>query len=88
MKPSQKFITQLLIEWREGDETALDELMPLVYAELRQMAHRYMRGEQSGLDGCSASMSIPKDLPCKHEPSLQSFTYGCLFSAYAYPRYS
>jgi len=48
MTPSPKSITQLLIEWREGDETALDELMPLVYAELRRMAHRYMRGERSG----------------------------------------
>jgi hypothetical protein len=41
---SPKSITQLLIEWREGNETALDELMPLVYEELRRMAHRYMRG--------------------------------------------
>lgn len=48
MTPSPKSITQLLIEWREGDETALDELMPLVYEELRRMAHRYMRGERPG----------------------------------------
>ncbi len=48
MTPSPKSITQLLIEWREGDETALDELMPLVYEELRRMAHRYMQGERPG----------------------------------------
>ena len=48
MTPSPKSITQLLIEWREGDETALNELMPLVYEELRRMAHRYMRGERPG----------------------------------------
>jgi RNA polymerase sigma factor (TIGR02999 family) len=49
MTPSQKSITQLLIEWREGDETARDELMPLVYNELRRMTHRYMGGERPGL---------------------------------------
>ncbi|HET6978691.1 MAG TPA: sigma-70 family RNA polymerase sigma factor [Pyrinomonadaceae bacterium] len=48
MKPSPKSITQLLIEWSEGTEEALDELMPLVYEELRRMAHRYMRGERRG----------------------------------------
>src|SRR5678809_519340 len=48
MTPSPKSITQLLIEWREGDETALNEMMPLVYEELRRMAHRYMRGERPG----------------------------------------
>lgn len=48
MIPSPKSITQLLIEWSEGSEGALDELMPLVYEELRRMAHRYMRGERQG----------------------------------------
>lgn len=48
MTSSAKSITQLLIEWREGNQTALDELMPLVYEELRRMAHRYMRGERPG----------------------------------------
>jgi len=38
----------LLIEWREGDETALDRLIPLVYDELRRLAHHYLRGERSG----------------------------------------
>lgn len=48
MTPSPKSITQLLSEWREGNETALEELMPLVYEELHRMAHRYMRGERPG----------------------------------------
>ena len=47
MTPSPKSITQLLIEWREGDETALDRLIPLVYDELRRLAHHYLRGERS-----------------------------------------
>jgi RNA polymerase sigma factor (TIGR02999 family) len=41
-------ITRLLIDWGNGDETALDELMPLVYKELRRMAGRYMRHESPG----------------------------------------
>lgn len=48
MTPSPRSITQLLIEWRSGDQTALDELMPLVYDELRRMARNYMRGERPG----------------------------------------
>src|SRR5260370_7342949 len=48
MTPSPNSITQLLVEWRDGDETALDRLMPLVYQEMRRMAHQYMRRERSG----------------------------------------
>jgi len=48
MTPSPKSITQLLIEWRNGDETALDELMPLVHSKLHRMARNYMRGEHVG----------------------------------------
>jgi RNA polymerase sigma factor (TIGR02999 family) len=47
MTPSPNSITQLLVEWRAGDETALDRLMPLVYDEMRRMAHRYMRRERA-----------------------------------------
>ena len=46
MTPSTKSITELLIEWRDGDETALDRLMPLVYEELRRLARYYMRRER------------------------------------------
>jgi len=38
-------VTALLLAWREGDSSALDRLMPLVYAELRRLAHRHMRGQ-------------------------------------------
>ncbi|HLG13409.1 MAG TPA: sigma-70 family RNA polymerase sigma factor [Blastocatellia bacterium] len=47
-KPSPGEITQLLIDWSRGDQTALDQLMPLVYDELRRLAHRYMRRERPG----------------------------------------
>lgn len=41
-------ITQLLNEWSDGDERALDRLTPLVYEELRQQAARYLRRERPG----------------------------------------
>jgi RNA polymerase sigma factor (TIGR02999 family) len=41
-------ITRLLLDWRNGDQTALDRLMPLVYEELRRMANNYMRNERRG----------------------------------------
>jgi len=41
-------VTQLLLAWSEGDQGALDRLMPLVYAELRRLAHGYIRNERAG----------------------------------------
>ena len=46
MTSSPDSITKLLIEWRDGDETALNRLIPLVYDELHYMAHRHMRRER------------------------------------------
>jgi RNA polymerase sigma-70 factor (ECF subfamily) len=45
--PSQE-ISQLLRAWSEGDRTALDKLLPLVYDELRRMARRHMDRQQAG----------------------------------------
>lgn len=41
-------VTQLLVAWSHGDEQALEQLMPLVYQELRRMAKRYMARENPG----------------------------------------
>ena len=41
-------ISLLLIDWSKGDEHALEQLMPLVYEELRRMARNYMRRQPSG----------------------------------------
>ena len=43
--PTSHEVTQLLVAWGNGDQTALDKLVPLVYEELRRMAHRYMAHE-------------------------------------------
>jgi len=40
-------VTQLLARWRGGDSDALQELMPLVYHELRRLAHSYIRRERA-----------------------------------------
>ena len=41
-------LTGLLLEWRDGDKAALDRLTPLVYDELRRIAHRYVQRERNG----------------------------------------
>jgi RNA polymerase sigma factor (TIGR02999 family) len=41
-------VTQLLAEWARGNQNALDDLTPLVYRELRQLAASYLRKERQG----------------------------------------
>jgi RNA polymerase sigma-70 factor, ECF subfamily len=41
-------ITELLVDWSNGDQKALDKLMPLVYRELRQLASNCLRRERPG----------------------------------------
>lgn len=41
-------LTQLLRDWSNGDQKALDKLMPLVYSELRRLAGNYLRRERQG----------------------------------------
>src|SRR6267143_2174699 len=45
-QPSTHEVTQLLIEWSNGDKAALDKLMPLIHEELRRLAHNYMSRER------------------------------------------
>jgi RNA polymerase sigma factor (TIGR02999 family) len=44
-RTSPSDVTRLLRQWSEGDRQALDQLVPLMYAELRQLAHRRLRRE-------------------------------------------
>ena len=46
--PSQSDVTQLLVNWSNGDQQALEKLIPLVYGELRRLADRYLRRERPG----------------------------------------
>src|SRR5271170_6590419 len=47
MKPGAQF-TQLLRAWSEGDQGALEQLVPLVYSELHRLAQHYMAEERPG----------------------------------------
>jgi RNA polymerase sigma factor (TIGR02999 family) len=48
LKAETQQITQLLVDWSEGNEFAKEQLFPLVYEELRQMARRYLRRQPAG----------------------------------------
>ena len=48
MGDGNRTVTLLLRDWRGGDKEALNELLPLVYAELHKLAAGYMRGERAG----------------------------------------
>src|ERR1700687_3577882 len=43
--PAPKGVTQLLVNWSNGDKAALDEMLPLVYQELRRIAGNRLRQE-------------------------------------------
>lgn len=48
MATNEQNITKLLINWSNGDKEALDELLPLVYQELRRLAGHFLRNEKGG----------------------------------------
>jgi RNA polymerase sigma factor (TIGR02999 family) len=48
IQTTSRSVTALLLAWREGDETALARLTPLVHQELQHMARRCLRGERAG----------------------------------------
>src|SRR5256886_8841819 len=46
MVPSTKEVTELLLDWSDGNQAALDRLTPLVYEELHRLAHQHMKRER------------------------------------------
>jgi ECF sigma factor len=46
--PTRQAVTQLLGDWSDGDDGALEKLFPLVQSELHRLAHRYMSRECAG----------------------------------------
>ena len=59
--PMPHEVTQLLLAWSEGDQSAIDRLIPLVYSELHRLAQSYMRREQAGqrLQCGATSLTLP-----------------------------
>jgi hypothetical protein len=45
-EPPRADVTDLLLRWQSGDPAAFERLIPLVYRELRQLAHNYLRQER------------------------------------------
>jgi len=48
MHPATHSVTQWLVDWGRGDQTARDRLIPVLYDELRRLADYYLRRERSG----------------------------------------
>ena len=48
VRPASDRVTELLVAWGRGDESALGQLMPSVHQELHRLARRQMRGEREG----------------------------------------
>lgn len=51
-------VTQLLLSWRNGNPVALEELAPLVYAELKRIARRHMSKERPGHNTLQATALV------------------------------
>ena len=47
-KPSSQKVTQLLLAWGQGEQQALEKMIPLVHKELHRLAHRYMSRQPPG----------------------------------------
>jgi RNA polymerase sigma-70 factor (ECF subfamily) len=47
-KSSSQELTHFLLAWRQGEKEALNKLIPVIYEELRRIAHSYIRGERRG----------------------------------------
>jgi RNA polymerase sigma factor (TIGR02999 family) len=48
MSADSENVTQLLQDWSKGNQRALEELLPLIYNELRQLAHNFLYRERPG----------------------------------------
>jgi RNA polymerase sigma factor (TIGR02999 family) len=48
MQDADKDVTRLLIDWSQGDQEALDELLPVVQPELKRLARSFLRREHAG----------------------------------------
>ena len=67
-------VTQLLGDWAGGDAAALNQVLPLVYDELRRMAHRYMAQERGDhtLQATALVNEVYLKLKDGHAPACQN----------------
>src|ERR1700687_3833508 len=64
-------VTRLLQEWNDGDESALEQLMPLVHDELHRLAHQHMRREGPGHILQTAALINEADLLLVDQPQIR-----------------
>ena len=64
-------VTQLLVSWSQGDQKALEQLMPLVYGELRRLAAAYLRRERSNHTLQSTALVNEAFLRMVHQQDVQ-----------------
>ena len=56
---SPQEVTRLLAAWSDGDEAALEQLVPIIHTELRRLAKHYLKRERPGLR-CKPPLSLTK----------------------------
>jgi RNA polymerase sigma-70 factor (ECF subfamily) len=75
--------TRLLLQWRAGDQTAFDRLLPIVYEELRRLASSYMRAERPDHLLQTTALVHEAYLRLVDQPDLNYATRGHFFAAAA-----
>src|SRR5256886_15030471 len=81
----QHRVTQLLQQWSRGDDAAVVELTPLVYEELRRLAHHYMEGQRPNhtLQTTALVNEAYLRLADQTNPNWQSRAHFCAVAAQA-----
>jgi RNA polymerase sigma factor (TIGR02999 family) len=65
-------VTELLIRWKSGDPVALEQLLPLVYAELKNLARHHLRRERAGHTLQSAALVHEAYLRLLQQPAFET----------------
>jgi RNA polymerase sigma factor (TIGR02999 family) len=65
-------VTELLIRWKSGDQDALEQLVPLVYAELKNLARHHLRRERAGHTLQSAALVHEAYLRLLQQPPFET----------------
>jgi hypothetical protein len=79
--PREHDITELLLAWRQGDDGALQRLVPLVYQELRRLAHAQMRRESAGQVLQTTALVHPNIDVCSTPKALSRTSASCVREA-------
>lgn len=72
MAQKESPVTELLVRWKAGDAQALEQLVPMVYAELKTLARRYLRQERAGHTLQSAALVHEAYLRMLEQPAFDT----------------